>query len=102
MSGNRKKEARKTDSVLLLLDKDPAHTSQVAMTATTEYGFEILPHPPYSMAPSDFYLFPKLKYNLRGIQCGRKECVIKVVKKYLGTGKSLLFRRDKKARTDLG
>ena len=99
MSGNRQKEARKVDSVLLLLDKAPAHTSHVAMTAATEYGFEILPHPPYSMAPSDFYLFPKLKYQLCGIQFGRKECVIK---KYLGTGKSLLFRRDKKARTDMG
>ena len=33
----------------------------------TECGFEILPHPPYSpdMAPSDFYLFPKLKSHLR-------------------------------------
>ena len=48
----------------------PAHTSQVAMTAVTEYGFEILPHPPYlpDIALSDFYLFPKLKSHLRGTQ----------------------------------
>ena len=56
----------------------PAHTSQVAMTTTTECGFEVLPHPPYSpdMAPSDFYLFPKLKSNLRGTQFGSNEGVI--------------------------
>ena len=41
----------------------------------TECGFEILPHPPYTpdMAPSDFYLFPKLDSHLRGTQYGSKE-----------------------------
>ena len=66
---NRSKEARKTNSgVLLLHDNTPAHTSQVAMTAVTECGFEIILHPQYSpdMAPCDFYLFPKLKSHLRG------------------------------------
>ena len=29
-------------------DNAPAHTSEVAMAAATEYGFEVLPHPPYS------------------------------------------------------
>ena len=69
--GNCKKEARKTDSlrsVMLLQYNAPAQTSQVAMTAVTECGFEILPHPLYSsdVAPSDFYLFSKLKSHLRG------------------------------------
>ena len=56
----RKRQGKLTRSVLLLQDNDPAHSSQVAMTAATECGFKILPHPPYStdMAPSDFYLFP--------------------------------------------
>ena len=54
--------------VLLLHENAPAHTTQVAMTAATECGFEILPHPSYSpdMAPFDFYMFPKLKSHLRG------------------------------------
>jgi hypothetical protein len=34
--------------VLLLHDNASTHTSQVAMTATTDCGFEILPHPTYS------------------------------------------------------
>ena len=42
----RKRRGKLTHAVLLLQYKAPAHTSQVAMTATTESGFEILPHPP--------------------------------------------------------
>ena len=47
------------------------------MTAATECGFEILPHPPYSpdIAPSDFYMFPKMKSYLRGTQYGGNEGV---------------------------
>ena len=67
-------------------DNAPAHTSQVAMTASTEYGIEILPRPPYSpdMAPFDFYPFPKLKSLLRGAQYRSNEGVIEAVNEYLG------------------
>ena len=71
----RKRRGKLTRGVLLLQYNGPAHTSQVAMTTATECGCEVLPHPPYSpyMTPSDFYLFPKLKSNLRGIQFGSNE-----------------------------
>ena len=46
----RKRQGKLTRGVLLLQDNAPAHTSQVAMTAATECGFEILPHPSYSTA----------------------------------------------------
>ena len=36
------------------------------------------------MAPSDFYLFPKLKSHLRGTQYGSDEGVIEAVNEYLG------------------
>ena len=82
----RKKRGKLTRGVLLLQDNTPAHTSQVAMTAVSECGFEVLPHPPYSpdMAHSDFNLFPNLKCNLRGTQFGRKEGIIAAVSEYLG------------------
>jgi hypothetical protein len=50
----------------------PAHTSQVQMAEATDCGFEILPYSPYfpDFAPSDFYLFPKLKTKLRGRHFG--------------------------------
>ena len=55
------------------------------MTAATECRFEILPYPQYSpdMAPSDFYLFPKLKSDLHSTQYGSNEGVIEAVNEYL-------------------
>ena len=82
----RERRVKLTRGVLLLQDIAPAHTSQVVMTAVTECGFEVLPHPPYSpdiMAPSDFYLFAKLKSNLCGTQFGSNEGVIAAVNEYL-------------------
>ena len=75
-----------TRGVLLLQDNVPAHTSQVAIAAATECGFEVFPHPPYSpeLAPSDFYLFPKRKINLRGGNFGSNESVIDAVNDYMG------------------
>ncbi|CAK1592554.1 unnamed protein product [Parnassius mnemosyne] len=54
--------------VLFHQDNAPAHKVAVAMAAIQETGFELLEHPPYSsdLAPSDFYLFPRLKERLRG------------------------------------
>ena len=54
--------------VLLLHDNAPVHTSRVSQVAIKPCGFEELNHPPYSpdLAPSDFYLFRKLKFDLIG------------------------------------
>ena len=70
----RKRIGKLTHGVLLLQDNTTAHTLQVAMTAATEYGFEILP------PSSDFYLFPKLKSHLHGTQYGSNKGVVE----YLG------------------
>ena len=42
----RKRRGKMTRGVLLLQADSPTHNSQVTMTAATECGFEILPHPP--------------------------------------------------------
>ena len=78
-----------TRGVLLLQDNAPAHTSQVAMSAAIECGFEILSHPPYS--PSDFYLFPKLKSHLRCTQYGSNEGAIEAVNEYLGDQENAFY-----------
>ena len=54
--------------VLLQQDNAPVHSSKVAMQSVRDCGFELLPNPPYSpdLAPSDFFLFSKLKKELRG------------------------------------
>ena len=62
------------------------------MTAATECGFEILPHPQYSpdMAP-DFYLFPKLKSHLSASQYGSNEG-----NEYLGEQENAFFEGIRK------
>ena len=54
--------------VHLLLDNAPVHTAAVAKAAVKESDFEEIEHPPYSpdLAPSDYYLFSKLKKDLWG------------------------------------
>ena len=46
----------------------PAHSSWIVKDVLREFQWELLPHPPYSpdLAPSDFFLFPKLKH-LKGV-----------------------------------
>ena len=68
------------------------------MTAVTECGFEILPHPLYSpnMAPSDFYLFPKLKSHRCGTQYGSNAGIIDAVNKNLGDYEKAYFEGIKK------
>jgi len=54
--------------VRLLHDNAPAHTAAVAKATVNECGFEEIDHLPYNsdLAPSDYYLFSKLKKDLRG------------------------------------
>jgi [histone H3]-lysine36 N-dimethyltransferase SETMAR len=63
-----KRRGKLRRGVLLLQDNAAVHTAGVSMQAVTECGFELVPHPPYSpdLAPSDFFLFSKLKKHLRG------------------------------------
>jgi len=44
------------------------HASGAVSEILQKYGWQVLPHPPYSpdMSPSAFDLFPKLKKPLRG------------------------------------
>ena len=66
-------------------DIAPVHNSILVTDYLTKMGIKTVPHPPYSpdLAPSDFWLFPKLKEKLRGC-CYEtidemKEAVTKVI-----------------------
>ena len=54
--------------VLILHDNARPHVSRAVSEILEKYGWQVLPHPPYSpdMSPPDFDLFPKLKKPLRG------------------------------------
>ncbi|XP_054717601.1 histone-lysine N-methyltransferase SETMAR-like [Uloborus diversus] len=49
-------------------DNAPSHTSFVVTSYLTKIRVDALPQPPYSpdLAPPDFFLFPKLKRELKG------------------------------------
>ena len=59
---------RRVYCVIFHQDNAPAHKSVLAMGKLMDLHYELLEHPPYSpeLAPSDFYLFPKLKLFLAG------------------------------------
>lgn len=61
-----------------------AHKNVLAMGALKDLGCELLEHPPYCpyMAPSDFHLFPKLKFFLGGQRLSSNEDAIATVERY--------------------
>lgn len=63
-----KRRGKLTAGVLLLHDNAPVHTARVSKAAVRQCGFEEINHAPYSpdLAPSDYFLFPNLKKDLRG------------------------------------
>ena len=54
--------------VLLQQDNARVHTCKVAMDAVERNGYELIPYSAYSpdLAPSDFFLSPNLKKDIRG------------------------------------
>lgn len=53
---------------MLQHDNAPAHSSCLVQQFLGKHGIPQVPHPPYSpdLAPCDFWLFPKLKYPMKG------------------------------------
>ena len=65
-------------------DNAPAHKSVLAMGKLRDLHYELLEHPPYSpdLAPSDIYLFPKLKLFLAGQRFSSNQEAIAAVERY--------------------
>ena len=53
---------------LLHHDNAPAHTALLTQQFLAANKIPVIPHPPYSpdLAPCDFFLFPKMKWKLKG------------------------------------
>ena len=64
----QKRRRKFTKGVLFLHDNSPAHRALTTQKKLTYLGFQCLDHPPYypDLAPSDCYLFPGLKKQLKG------------------------------------
>ena len=97
----RNRQGKLTRDVLLLQDNAPAHISQVVINSVPECGFdlctltyfEILPYLLFSpdMAPSDSYLFQKLKFQLHGTQHGSNKAGIEAANEHLGDQKKAFY-----------
>ena len=71
--------------VLLQHDNARVHTCKVAMDAVERNGYKLIPHPACSpdLAPSDFFLFPNLKKDIRGLHFWSDEEVVTAVEKWV-------------------
>ncbi|KAL6253754.1 hypothetical protein P5V15_015558 [Pogonomyrmex californicus] len=58
--------ARRHGKVILLHDNAPSHTAKPVKDTLKSLGWDILPHPPYSLdlAPSDYHLFASMGHAL--------------------------------------
>jgi transposase len=68
MSAEKRAELWTNNSWFLHHDNAPAYASLLIRDFLAKTKLTVLPQPPYSpdLAPSDFFLFPKLKYTLKG------------------------------------
>ena len=80
-----KRWGKLSKDVLLQQDNARVHTCKVAMDAVERNGYELIPHPAYSpdLAPSDFFLFPNLKKDIRGLHFRSNEEVIRAVEEWV-------------------
>ena len=71
--------------VLLQQDNARVHTCKVAMDAVQRNWYELIPHPAYSpdLAPGDFFLFPNLKKDIRGLHFRSDEEVVTAVEEWV-------------------
>ena len=63
-----KRQGKLSKGILLQQDNARVHTCKIAMDAVEQNGCELIPHPAFSpdLAPSDYFLFPNLKKDIRG------------------------------------
>lgn len=88
-----KRRGKLTAGPLLLHDNAPPHKSRTARAAIRTSGFEELDHPPYSpdVAPSDFFLFARLKKDLRGKKFSSDEELKETVDQWFASKTSDFF-----------
>lgn len=73
------------NEVIFQHDNAPPHKAKKTKAAIAEFGWELLPHPPYSpdVAPADYHVFRKLKRELSGRNFetfeDAKEAVVKFI-----------------------
>ena len=80
-----KRWSKLSKGILLQQDNARVHTCKIAMDAVERNGYKLIPHPAYSpdLAPSDYFLFPNLKKDIRGRHFRSNEEVVAVVEEWI-------------------
>ena len=80
-----KRRGKLSKGVLLQQDNARVHTCKVAMDVVERNGYELTSHPAYSpdLAPSDFFLFPNLKKDIRGLHFRSNEKVVTAAEEWV-------------------
>ena len=80
-----KSRGKLSKGVLLQQNNARVHTCKVAMDAVEQNGYKLIPHPAYlpDLAPSDFFLFPNLKKDIRGLHFRSDEDVVTAVEEWV-------------------
>jgi histone-lysine N-methyltransferase SETMAR len=91
---HEKRPGLQKKKIIFHQDNAPVHKSVLAMEKLTDLHYELLKHPPYSadLAPSDFYLFPKLKLFHDGQRFSLNQEVITAVEEYFADLKKNHYR----------
>ena len=76
-----KRRDKLSKGILLQQDNARVNTCKIAMDAIERNGYELIPLPAYSpdLAPSDYFLFPNLKKDIRGRHFRSNEEVVAAV-----------------------
>ena len=71
--------------ILLQQDNASLYTCKIAMDAVERNGYQLIPHPTYSpdLAPSDYFIFPNLKKDIRGRHFRSNEEVVAAVEEWV-------------------
>ena len=81
-----KRRGKLSKEILLQRDNARVHTCKIAMDSVERNEYELIPHPVYSpdLAPSDYFLFPNLKKDIRGRHFRSNEKVVVAVEEWVG------------------
>ena len=79
-----KRRGKLFKGVLLQQDNARVPTCKVAIDVVERNGYKLIPHPAYSpdLAPSNFFLFPNLKKDIRGLHFQSDEEVVAAVEEW--------------------
>ena len=78
-----KRRGKLSKGVLLQQDNAGVHNCKVAMDAVERNGYELIPVYSPDLAPSDFFLFPNLKKDIRGLHFRSDEEVVTAVEEWV-------------------